>query len=115
MAKIIVRNQTKKTLTKDGVDYICITDIARQKNPIEPKDVVKNWLRSKNTLEYLGLWEQLNNPNFKGVEFAPPLERSGLECFYDESDSMGGTTPCCSIIKFYQLWIVRIYTLQSSL
>ena len=45
----------KKTLTKDGVDYICITDIARQKNPIEPKDVVKNWLRSKNTLEYLGL------------------------------------------------------------
>lgn len=60
MAKIIVRNQTKKTLTKDGVDYICITDIARQKNPIEPKDVVKNWLRSKNTLEYLGLWEHLS-------------------------------------------------------
>ena len=54
MAKIIVRNQTKKTLTKDGVDYICITDIARQNNPIEPKDVVKN-LRTKNTLEYLGL------------------------------------------------------------
>ena len=72
MAKIIVRNQTIKTLTNDGVDYICITDIARQKNPVEPKDVVKNWLRSKNTLEYLGLWEQLNNPNFKGVEFAPP-------------------------------------------
>ena len=55
MAKIIVRNQTKKILTKDGVDYICITDIARQKNLIEPKDVVKNWLRSKTTLEYLGL------------------------------------------------------------
>ena len=55
MAKIIVRNQTIKTLTKDGVDYICITDIARQENPVEPKDVVKNWLRSKNTLEYLGL------------------------------------------------------------
>lgn len=66
MAKIIVKNQTIKTLSKNGVDYICITDIARQKNPIEPKDVVKNWLRSKNTLEYLGLWEQLNNPNFKG-------------------------------------------------
>lgn len=44
-----------KDATKDGVDYICITDIARQKNPVEPKDVVKNWLRSKNTLEYLGL------------------------------------------------------------
>ncbi len=49
------KKPNEKTLTKDGVDNICITDIARQKNPIEPKDVVKNWLRSKNTLEYLGL------------------------------------------------------------
>ena len=81
MAKIIVRNQTIKTLTKDGVDYICITDIARQKNPTEPKDVVKNWLRSKNTLEYLGLWEQLNNPNFKGVEFDPLLKEAGSNAF----------------------------------
>ena len=81
MAKIIVRNQTKKTLTKDGVDYICITYIARQKNPIEPKDVVKNWLRSKNTLEYLGLCEQLNNPNFKGVEFGPLLKEVGSNAF----------------------------------
>ena len=81
MAKIIVRNQTKKTLTKDGVDYICITDIARQKNPIEPKDVVKNWLRSKNTLEYLGLCEQLNNPNFKGGEFDLLLKEAGSNAF----------------------------------
>lgn len=81
MAKIIVRNQTKKTLTKDGVDYICITDIVRQKNPIEPKDVVKNWLRTKNTLEYLGLREQLNNPNFKGVEFDPFLKEAGSNAF----------------------------------
>ena len=81
MAKIIVRNQTIKTITKDGVDYICITDIARQKNPTEPKDVVKNWLRSKNTLEYLGLWEQLNNPNFKGVEFDPLLKEAGSNAF----------------------------------
>ena len=41
------KKPNEKTLTKDGVDYICITDIARQKNPIEPKDVVKNWLRTK--------------------------------------------------------------------
>ena len=81
MAKIIVRNQTIKTLTKDGVDYICITDIARQKNTIEPKDVVKNWLRSKNTLEYLELWEQLNNPNFKGANSTPPLKESDSNAF----------------------------------
>ncbi len=81
MAKIIVKNQTIKTLSKNGVDYICITDIARQKNPIEPKDVVKNWLRSKNTLEYLGLWEQLNNPNFKGVEFDAFRNQAGSNAF----------------------------------
>jgi hypothetical protein len=49
--------------------YISLTDIARQKNAEEPKDVVKNWMRSKTTLEFLGLWEQLNNHDFKGVEF----------------------------------------------
>ena len=71
MADITVKDTVIRTVKINGNDYICITDIARQKNPIEPKDVVKNWLRSKNTLEYLGLWEMLNNPNFKGVEFAP--------------------------------------------
>jgi len=65
---IIVKDSLVKIIKKDGIDYICITDIAKQKNSIEPKDVVKNWLRLKNTIEYLGLWESLNNPSFKGVE-----------------------------------------------
>ena len=55
MAKIIVKDTTIRTMSKNGIDYICITDIARQKNSVEPKDVVKNWMRVKNTLEYLGL------------------------------------------------------------
>ena len=71
MAKITVKDAIIRTLKVNDIDYICITDIARQKNPLEPKDVVKNWLRSKNTLEYLGLWEMLNNPDFKGIEFDP--------------------------------------------
>ena len=49
------KKPNEKNTNKRWCYYICITDIARQKNPIEPKDVVKNWLRSKNTLEYLGL------------------------------------------------------------
>ncbi|WP_300805628.1 KilA-N domain-containing protein [uncultured Duncaniella sp.] len=68
-------------MTRNGMDYICITDIARQKNSTEPKDVVKNWLRVKNTLEYLGLWESLNNPDFKGVEFDPILKEAGSNAF----------------------------------
>ncbi len=79
--KIIVKDATIRTLHKDGMDYICITDIARQKNAVEPKDVVKNWMRSKNTIEYLGLWEILNNPSFKGVEFDPLLKEAGSNAF----------------------------------
>ncbi len=80
-ANLIVKDTSIKTMLVNGIDYICITDIAKQKNPIEPKDVVKNWLRSKNTLEYLGLWERLNNPCFKGVEFDPLLVEAGSNAF----------------------------------
>lgn len=76
-----VKDTTIKTLSRNSIDYICITDIARQKNPVEPKDVVKNWMRVKNTLEYLGLWEKLNNPDFKGVEFDPLLAEAGSNAF----------------------------------
>lgn len=62
-------------------DFISLTDIARFKNPAEPKDVVKNWMRSRATIEFLGLWEQLNNPNFKGVEFDPLLYEAGSNSF----------------------------------
>lgn len=78
---IIVKEVSVSTLKFNGTDYISITDIARQKNPIEPKDVVKNWMRLKNTLEYLGLWELLNNPLFKGVEFDPLLRNAGSNAF----------------------------------
>ena len=78
---IIVKDANIRTMNINGVDYICITDIAKQKNSAEPKDVVKNWMRQKNTLEYLGLWEKLNNPNFKGVEFDPLLAEAGSNAF----------------------------------
>ena len=79
--EIAVKDVLIRTMTKDGIDYICITDITRQKNPIEPKDVVKNWMRQKNTLEYLGLWEKLYNPAFKGVEFDPLWDQAGSNAF----------------------------------
>jgi len=54
--------------TKGQADYISLTDIARYKSDA-PDDVIKNWLRNRETIEFLGLWEQLNNPDFKPVEF----------------------------------------------
>ena len=47
-------------------DYISLTDIARYKNKEEPNIVVANWMRNFNTIEYLGIWEKLNNPEFNG-------------------------------------------------
>lgn len=81
MADITVKDTTIKTIKVNGIDYLCITDIAKQKNPIEPKDVIKNWIRTKNTLEYLGLWERLNNPDFKWVDFDPLLKEAGSNAF----------------------------------
>ena len=54
--------------TGDANDYISLTDIARYKSDA-PDDVIKNWMRNRDTIEFLGLWEQLNNPDFKPVEF----------------------------------------------
>jgi hypothetical protein len=66
---LTVKGIVISTLKLENGDYISLTDIARNKNASEPKDVVKNWLRSKTTIEFLGIWEQLNNAEFKGVEF----------------------------------------------
>ena len=80
-SKITV-SETEITITQlHNEDYICITDIARYKNPIEPKDVVKNWMRNRSTIEFLGLWEKIHNPNFKGIEFDPFLFEAGSNKF----------------------------------
>lgn len=74
---------TEITVLSHGADddYISLTDIARYKNPVEPKDVISNWMRLRHTIEYLGLWETLNNPDFKGVEFDAFLHEAGANAF----------------------------------
>ena len=65
----------------DGMDFVCLTDIAKQKNAFFPADVIKNWMRSKMTVMFLGLWEQLNNPAFKLVEFDQFKNAAGTNAF----------------------------------
>ena len=57
------------------------TDIAKYKNPEFPADVIKNWLRTRFTIDYLGAWEQLYNPNFKLVEFDQFKREAGTNAF----------------------------------
>lgn len=66
---------------EDQQDYISLTDIAKQKNPNAPADIIKNWLRSRSTIEYLGLWESMNNSDFKLVEFDQFKNESGSNSF----------------------------------
>ena len=79
--KLIVQETLISIRQHEKEDFISLTDIARAKNSDEPKDVVKNWLRNKNTIEFLGLWEQINNPDFKGVEFDGFKNSAGLNSF----------------------------------
>jgi len=61
--------------------YISLTDIAKYKNFFHPADVIKNWLRLKTTIDFLWLWEFINNPNFKGVEFDQFKNEAGNNYF----------------------------------
>ena len=78
---IEVKGAAITVLSQKEEDYICITDIARYKNAERTDDLVRNWLRNRNTIEFLGIWEQLNNPDFKPVEFDGIRMQAGLNSF----------------------------------
>lgn len=73
-----VQISVSSTGTRD--DYISLTDIARYKSD-EPKMVIQNWMRNRNTIEFLGVWEGLHNPDFKGIEFDAFRKEAGLNSF----------------------------------
>lgn len=78
---IEVQGTPIKIQSVDGNDYICLTDIAKSKNVDHPDDLIRNWLRNRNTLELLGIWEQLHNPEFNPVEFDGIRKQAGLNSF----------------------------------
>ena len=85
------KRPVKDTIHAKGVDitiytedfqneFLSLTDIARYKSD-EPNDVIKNWMRNRDTIEFLGLWESLHNPDFKPVEFDGFRKEAGLNAF----------------------------------
>jgi hypothetical protein len=79
--KIAVKGVEVAFIKTHQEDFVSITDIAKYKNPNAPADIIKNWLRSKNTIELLGLWEKLHNPDFKLVEFDQFKNEAGYNHF----------------------------------
>jgi hypothetical protein len=80
MAKINVQKTDVTILKINEDDYISLTDIAKYKSN-EPADVIANWMRNRNTIEYLGIWETLYNPVFKPLEFEGFKKEAGLNAF----------------------------------
>jgi len=79
---ILVQNVEVQVLVENERDYICITDMANAKvNESRASDIIKNWIRNRYTLEFLGTWEQMNNSNFKVVEFDHFKMQAGLNSF----------------------------------
>jgi len=79
--KIVVKGSEISILHIDAEDFISLTDIARHKDALNTDDIIKNWLRNRNTVELLGFWEQLHNPNFKPLEFEGFRKQAGLNSF----------------------------------
>ncbi|MBI4238728.1 MAG: KilA-N domain-containing protein [Deltaproteobacteria bacterium] len=80
-ATVHVKGTTVSVLVHHEQDYISLTDIARHKDPNRTDYLISNWLRNRNTIEFLGIWESLNNPSFKPIEFDGFRKSAGLNSF----------------------------------
>ena len=80
-SKIEVQGLEIAVVNQSNNDYISLTDIAKHKDNAQTDDIIKNWLRNRNTIELLGFWEMIYNPNFKPVEFDGFRKQAGLNSF----------------------------------
>ena len=79
--KIYIKETSIEVFTQRDEDYISLTDIARYKDPGRSDYILQNWMRSRNTLEFLGLWEKINNFKFNSIEFDGIRAQAGLNSF----------------------------------
>ena len=78
MSKIEVEDKVISIVKLNEQDYVCLTDMVRDENG---NDHIRNWMRNRNTVEFIGLWETVHNPNFKSVEFDTFRNQAGLNTF----------------------------------
>ena len=129
--QIIVNDASIRTINKDGQDYISITDIAKLKNAEDPNGVIANWIRNRNTIEFLGIWETIYNPNFNPLEFEGIRREAGLNAFtispskwidltnaigiVSQAGRYGGTYACPDIAFEFASWVsieFRLYLVK---
>ena len=79
-SELYVKGTLVRVVKIDGVDFVCLTDMAKLKSD-DPQQTISNWMRNRMTIEYLGLWEELYNPDFKPLEFEGFRKEVGLNSF----------------------------------
>ena len=129
--EIVVKERRINVLRIDNKEFISLTDLARYANPEEPKIPIYAWMRNKDVIAYLGLWEQLNNENFKGLEFETFENQAGKNSFYmspqkwiketnavgiiSKSGNNGGTYARSDIALEFASWLspeFKLYVIQ---
>jgi len=78
---ISVKGSPVTVISQSETDYISLTDIARYRDTERTDYIIQNWLRNRNTIEFLGIWESLNNPAFNPIEFDGIRRQAGLNSF----------------------------------
>ena len=131
MTEISVSNRRIRIINVKGCEYISLTDLAKYANPEEPKIPIHTWLRNKNVVSFLGLWEKLHNENFKGIEFTTFENEAGKNSFYlspqrwikatnaigiiSKSGNKGGTYAHSDIALEFASWLspeFKLYLIQ---
>lgn len=130
-SELEVNDNKIKVITIDNKEFISLTDLARYANPEEPKIPIQTWMRNKDVIAYLGLWEKLNNENFKGLEFTTFENLAGKNSFYmspqkwiketnaigiiSKSGNNGGTFARSDIALEFASWLspeFKLYVIQ---
>lgn len=96
MAKVTVLETAIAWYSRNEADYISLTDMARYRDSERSDYIIQNWMRLRDTIDFLGLWERLNNPDFKSIEFDGFKQRAGTNSFtltpklwIDKTDAIG--------------------------
>jgi len=97
--KLMILNKKINLISKNEEDYICLTDIAGYKDSERTDLLIQNWIRNRNTIEFLGLWEKLNNKDFKPFEFEGIRKKAGLNSFILTSKQWAEKTNARGIIS----------------
>ena len=101
MPKKIITVQGKAIVifSRNEDDYISLTDIAKKKNADDPRYVIQNWLKTRYTIDFLGIWEQIHNPGFNRVEFDTVKIEAGTNAFVMTPQKWIGSTCAIGIVS----------------